>query len=136
MNVIEAARELGKALQADPRYSEYAAAKLANDKDETLQKQIASFNAKKMELNVELAAGDKNTDKITALDNELRELYDSVVSNPKMIAYETARAEMDRILESVNYIITSSANGEDPMTCPDTPPVSCTGSCDSCGGCH
>lgn len=136
MNVIECARELGKALQADPRYTAYAAAKLANDNDETLQQQIKDFNSKKMELNIELGKEDKDTDRINALDTELRGLYEAVVSNPKMVAFEKAKADMDEILASVNYIVTAAANGEDPMTCSDTPPMSCGGSCASCGGCH
>ncbi len=136
MNVIECARELGKALQADPRYTAYAAAKLANDNDETLQQQIKDFNSKKMELNIELGKQDKDTDRINALDTELRGLYEAVVGNPKMVAFEKAKADMDEILASVNYIVTAAANGEDPMTCSDTPPMSCSGSCASCGGCH
>ncbi|MBQ7782389.1 MAG: YlbF family regulator [Oscillospiraceae bacterium] len=136
MNVIECARELGKALQADPRYTAYAAAKLANDNDETLQQQIKDFNSKKMELNIELGKQDKDTDRINALDTELRGLYEAVVGNPKMVAFEKAKADMDEILASVNYIVTAAANGEDPMTCSDTPPMSCSGSCASCSGCH
>lgn len=136
MNVIEAARALGKALQEDPRYMQYTAAKLANDKDEELQKQIADFNAKRMELNGEMGKPDKNTDTITALNNELNALYMSVTGNPNMMAYEAARAQMDEILASINYIVTCAANGEDPMTCPETAPHSCGGSCESCGGCH
>ncbi len=136
MNVIEAARALGKALQEDPRYMQYTVAKLANDKDEELQKQIADFNAKRMELNGEMGKPDKNTDTITALNNELNALYMSVTGNPNMMAYEAARAQMDEILASINYIVTCAANGEDPMTCPETAPHSCGGSCESCGGCH
>ncbi len=136
MNVIDAARELGKALQEDPRYAQYTAAKLANDKDEELQKQINDFHAKRMELNTEMGRTDKDTNAITAINNELNALYSKVVSNPKMIEFEAAKAEMDGILESINFIVTSAANGDDPMTCPDTPPQVCTGSCSSCGGCH
>lgn len=136
MNVIEAARALGKALQEDRRYNAYAAAKLANDKDGELQKNITDFNVKKMELNTEMAKEDKNTETITALNNDLNRLYAAVVTNPHMMAFENAKSDMDGILESINYIITCAANGEDPMTCPETNPVSCTGSCSTCGGCH
>lgn len=136
MNVIEAARELGKALQADPRYTAYEAAKLANDKDEALQQNIRDFHVKRMELNTEMGRENKDTDKITALNNELNTLYTAVASNPKMMAFENAKAEMDGILESINYIVTAAANGEDPMTCPETAPHSCGGSCASCSGCH
>ena len=115
MNVIEAARELGKALQADPRYIQYTAAKLANDKDEELQKQIMEFHAKRMDLNTEMGKAEKDTNAITALNNELNALYSQVVSNPKMIAFEAAKAEMDGILESINFIVTSAANGDDHL---------------------
>ena len=36
MDAIQAVRELGKAIQADERYIEYAKAKKANDEDEEL----------------------------------------------------------------------------------------------------
>ncbi len=136
MNVIQAARELGKALQADPAYAQYTAAKLANDKDETLQKQIADFNSKRMELNNEMAKENKDTAVITSLNNELNSIYMSVTSNPNMMAFEAAKAQMDDILESINYIVTCAANGDDPMTCPESAPHSCGGSCGSCSGCH
>ena len=104
MNVIEAARELGKALQADPRYIQYTAAKLANDKDEELQKQIMEFHAKRMDLNTEMGKAEKDTNAITALNNELNALYSQVVSNPKMIAFEAAKAEMDGIRDCTTHL--------------------------------
>ncbi len=137
MNVIEAARELGKALQADPRYSQYNAAKLANDNDAELQKKIAEFHEKRAALNVEMGKTDKDTAAITAINNELNKIYMEVTENPNMMAFEAAKAQMDEILESINYIVTCSANGEDPMTCPEKAPFTgCGGSCDSCSGCH
>ncbi len=136
MNVIEAARALGKALQEDPRYEAYHAAKLENDKDEELQQKIRDFNMKKMDLNAEMSRDNKDTKKITELDNELNALYTAVVSNKHMAAFEAAREDMDAILASINYIVTCAANGDDPMTCPETAPASCGGSCSTCGGCH
>lgn len=136
MNVIETVRELGKALQADPAYAAYVAAKNANDKDADLQQKIADFNSKRMDLNMEMGKDNKDTDKITALNNELNKLYMDVTSNPNMIAFEAAKAQMDELLDSINYIVTCAANGEDPMTCPEHAPHSCGGNCGSCGGCH
>lgn len=137
MNVIEAARELGKVLQEDARYKQYTAAKLANDNDAALQQEIADFNATKLELNGEMGKPDKDTARITELNNKLNKIYMSVTSNPNMMAFEAARAEMDTLLESINYIVTCAANGDDPMTCPETAPsMGCSGSCSSCAGCH
>ena len=55
MDAITAARELGKAIQADPRYKDYVAAKAANDADEGLQKLISDFSAKRSLLQAEMA---------------------------------------------------------------------------------
>ena len=73
---------------------------------------------------------------MTALDTQIRELYDEIMAMPKMIAFNEAKEVMDKLLGSVNYIISMAANGEDPMTCPEEAPHSCSGSCASCGGCH
>ena len=43
MTVIECARQLGKAVQADERYIEYVNAKNANDADEELQEFLSRF---------------------------------------------------------------------------------------------
>lgn len=137
MNVIEITRELGKALQEDPRYSMYYAAKLANDKDEELQNKINEFHATKMKLDIEMAKSDKDTAAISTLNSELNSLYMTVSENPNMIAFEAAKAEMDDLLQSINYIIVAAANGQDPMTCPEkAPETGCSGSCSSCAGCH
>ena len=79
---------------------------------------------------------DKDGEKMTALDTQIRELYDEIMAMPKMIAFNVAKEVMDKLLGSVNYIISMAANGEDPMTCPEEAPHSCSGSCASCGGCH
>ena len=44
MDAIQAVRELGKAIQEDERYIEYAKAKKANDEDTELQNLIGEFN--------------------------------------------------------------------------------------------
>ena len=49
MTEVEAAvRQLGKAIQADPRYQAYWKAKTDNDADTELQENIQAFNLKKM----------------------------------------------------------------------------------------
>jgi hypothetical protein len=75
---------------------------------------------------------------MTQLDTDLRALYDEIMAMPTMVAFNEAQEELNKLLQSINYIITSAANGEDPMTCPEEAPH-CTGSCGSCGscgGCH
>jgi len=53
MDVIEIARQLGKAIQEDERYSDYMLAKEKNDADEALQALIGEFNLIRQNLAME-----------------------------------------------------------------------------------
>ncbi|MBQ5311295.1 MAG: YlbF family regulator [Oscillospiraceae bacterium] len=134
MDIIQLTRELAKALQQDQRYINYSAAKKVNDADEELQKKITEFHSVQMESRALTQAGGER-EEIVKLNSRLTALYNEITANPNMIAFEKARDDMDSVLESINFIITSAANGNDPMTCPETPPPSCGGSCAGCSGC-
>ena len=134
MDVIEKARELGKLIQADERYAKYLAAKEKYDKDEELQKLINEFTAKRYMLNMEMSKEDKDADKLKELDGVIKNLFNEIMVNPNMAEFNVAKNEMDGMLSEINNIITASANGEDPETCPSKP-IGCSGSCASCGGC-
>lgn len=134
MNVIDKARELGKMIQEDERYTAYYKAKETNDKDEALQQMIGEFQEKRTQLNIEMSKDDRSAERLTALDDEIKSLYGRIMSNENMAAYNDAKNAMDDLLSRINTIIAYSANGEDPMTCP-TEQQSCGGSCSTCGGC-
>ncbi len=136
MNVIEATRNLGKILQEDERYKKYDAAAKASDTDTTLQNKIGEFNMLRMQLSQEMSKPDKDADKMTSLDTDIKALYDEIMEMPTMKAFNEAKEEIDTLLQSINYIISMAANGEDPMTCPEQAPHNCSGSCSTCGGCH
>lgn len=135
MDVIELTRELGKALQADERYIAYNSAKIANDNDEELQKLIGDFNMGRLQLNNEMSKTERDNDKISEINNNVREIYAKIMGNPNMVAYNNAKAAVDEVLDQINNIITASANGDDPETCPAVV-HHCSGSCSTCGGCH
>mgnify|MGYP000866844556 CR=1 FL=1 len=135
MNVIEMARELGKLIQQDERYAAYNKAKEANDKDEILQNLINEFNMKRVQLNTEMSKPDKDSSKLSELDSAIKSLYGNIMANENMIAFNEAKTAMDNMLSQINMVITLSANGEDPATCPTEMSSSCSGSCSTCGGC-
>ncbi len=134
MNVIEITRELGKAIQADPRYSAYLLAREKNDADEELQKLIGEFNMGRMQLNREMSKTDKDQDKINELNQKVRGIYADIMRNENMAVYNNAKSEFDDMILEIERIIQLCANGEDPATC--DPKSACTGSCETCGGCH
>ena len=134
MDIIEMARELGKALQNDDRYIAYMLANQVNDCDEELQKDIDSFEKMRYDLSMELTKENKDTDKVKELDENIKETYNKIMSNKNMIVFSAAQKSLEQLVGNIQEIITMSANGEDPATC--EPSSGCTGSCATCGGCH
>ena len=135
MGIIEAARVLGAEIQKDERFINYAKAKLANDNDEALQNSIGEFNTVRMNLDREMNAETQDENKIRELNEKLRAIYTQVMSSKSMLDYNTAKAELDTLLNDVNSVIMQCVDGADPETVePET--HNCTGSCATCGGCH
>lgn len=134
MDIIELAREIGKKIQSDDMYLKLKIAKQNSDEDKKLQDLIGEFNLKRIAINNEATKDERDEKKLQELNEELRELYSTIMKNENMIAYNIAKQEMDSVLKRVTAIIMQSAEGEDPETTDYE--KSCTGSCSSCGGCH
>ena len=134
MDIIEMARELGAALQRSDEYTAYNVAKNAADSDAELQGMIGDFNLKKLSLNAEVQKEEKDPEKLAALNEEVRSIYARIMAHPTMMAYNTTKEELDRILNFIQQIIVYSANGEDPATIQEE--TSCGGDCSGCSGCH
>ena len=137
MNTLDIARQLGAAIQQDERYIKFKDASAASDTDTALQNKIGEFNTMRMNLSAELhkEESERNSEKMVALESDIKTLYDEIMAMPNMIAYNDAKAGLDDLINSVQFIISIAANGGDPMTCPDHAPSGCGGSCSTCGGC-
>lgn len=133
MDVIEQVRNLGKAIQQDERFIRFAKARLANDEDKELQAAIGNFNIIRMELDKLMQADERDDVKVQELNEKLRKVYGDIMSSEVMVEYNTAKAELDIMVNEINTIISKTLEGEDPETCEAT---ACTGSCSTCGGCH
>ena len=121
MDVIELARELGKAIQQDERFLAMQIARQNSDNDDELQQLIGEFNLKRMAINNEAAKENRDEAKLQQLNSELRETYAKVMQNKNMNAYNEAKELMDNMLKRINAIISISAEGGDPeiadLTC-------------------
>lgn len=134
MDVIKMARDLGAELQKGDAYIGYSVAKEAADNDAELQKLIGEFNLKKVKMSEEIQKEEKDEAKLQEINEELKKIYNDIMNNPNMIAYNTTKGQLDKVLNFIQQIIVYSANGEDPYTVEEE--SSCTGSCSSCSGCH
>lgn len=136
MTVIEAARELGKVIQADARYIEYVKAKELNDADEGLQNLIGEFNLIRQNYAMESDRPEEEIDhdKVKKLRDDMNATYEKIMTNENMAVFTMAKQGMDKLMSEINTILTYSVEGEDPATCPSEPPQSaCSGDCGSCG---
>ncbi|MBP3435193.1 MAG: YlbF family regulator [Clostridia bacterium] len=132
--ILEMAKELGRAIQQDERFVKVQMAQARADEDEALQALIGEFNLKRMAINAESAKGEEqDEEKLRALNVEIREVYAKVMANESMAAYNEAKTEMDKLTNAVSAILNMAAQGLDPD---DYDEHSCSGNCSSCGGCH
>lgn len=134
MDIIEITRELGKAIQQDPRYLLMQLARQQSDEDEELQAAIGEFNLKRMAINNEAQKEDRSEETIKRLNEELKAAYASIMQNTHMQLYNEAKSSFDGLMQQVNGMISLMADGEDPETCTYEAP-SCGGNCASCAGC-
>ncbi len=136
MDMIELAREVGKAIQQDEDYIKMRLAEQRSESDEELQELIADYNVKIMAVNSENAKTEKNEERIRELNKEVRGIYSKIMQNENMKEYEASKRDFQDKLQKVMAIITNSADGEDPETTDYIGGMGCTGSCGTCGGCY
>ena len=137
MDAIQAVRELGKAIQEDERYIEYAKAKKAGDEDVELQNLIGEFNLIRQNAAMEYNKPEEEQNKETLHDliANMLEAYEKVMTNENMALCTVSKQGMDDLMSQVNTALTLTLQGADPMTCPTTQGSGGTGSCATCGGC-
>ena len=136
MDIIEAARQMGTAIQADERFLKLVEARRKNDADAELQELIGQFNVARMTVDNELSKDEeqRNEEKIKELNVTMRQLYGKIMCNDSMMAFNEAKKDFEAVMNRANAIIELCTQGEDPATC--EPAEGCTGSCATCGGCH
>ena len=135
MDIISLAREIGKEIQKNEHFLKMQLAQQNADGDKELQDLIGQFNLKRIAINNEPQDGSGNPERVQTLNQELRALYEQIMKNPQMAAYNKEKEEFDKLYKRVNAIISLSADGEDPETA-DYEESSCGGNCGSCSGCH
>lgn len=133
MDIIELTRTLGAEIQKTEEYKRFMAAKEKNDNDAVLQEQIGDFNLLKMQLDAEHEKEAQDEEKIREINEQIVELYNTIVSGEAMTEFNNAYSEYKALTDKISNILLMCENGEDPATCE---PSSCSGNCSSCGGCH
>ncbi|MBQ2604783.1 MAG: YlbF family regulator [Acutalibacteraceae bacterium] len=133
MDIIELARELGKAVQQDEDYIKMRIAEQNSESDEELCKLIAKNNSIREMISDEACKPDRDDAKMQELNKEMRHVYAQIMSNENMAEFTRLRKEFDIKIHRVLAIVQNSAMGENPETTDLS--QGCSGSCGSCSGC-
>lgn len=136
MDILTLAREIGAAIQISEEYITYRMHEQAVECDDGLQAIIEKFNLKKAEIGAEISKTDSDKEKLDKLNAEIGELYKTIMDNDNMKKFNTSKQEFDNVLNKISHIITESARGADPYKIEAGDLAGCTGSCETCGGCH
>lgn len=136
MSLESVIRELGKEIQADPRFEALQKAAKANDADESLQKQMQELQLITLKYQQEATKGEEaDSERIEDLQKQYQALYTEVMGNENMMAYSAAASEMEQMAQYISGMIGLFFDGQDPETC-ELPDPDCTHDCSTCGGCH
>lgn len=135
MDVILEFKKTALLLQQDERYLAMQAARKASDEDETLQNLIKEFNLVRLDLNNEIEKEDRDDARVTELNDRINQLYNDIMSNDKMLAFNETKEDIRALVSHIQAIVTAAVDGDDPMTV-EPPSESCDASgCASCSGC-
>ena len=135
-SAIDLFKEAAAQLQREEEYLALMGTLKKNDEDEALQTLIGDFNLARIDLNSELSkTSGRDDEKVAALNDKVNRLYNDIMMNDSMQAYNDAKTDFDAVIQYVNAIINTAVNGGDPMTV-EQPAAGCGGSCASCAGCH
>lgn len=129
-------KKLCKQLQMEDVIVYLEQARKMNDMDQELQDLIGKFNLARFNLNIEMnKQEDSDENELRRLDEEISSLYEQIMANDSMMAYNEALNDVNRLKQYVDAVLTATINGGDPMVV-QLPEEGCTGSCSSCSGCH
>lgn len=134
MDILEAARLTGKAVQEDKRYKSFMEALKKVDSNHELQSKINEFNLRRQAYQYSAKTTPDNPD-LKIAEKEIDKLYNEIVNSDDMKEYESKKSEVSKMLNSIMSVVNQCAGGADPETCFPEEIANCEGSCDSCSGC-
>lgn len=133
MDAILSFKQAALALQQDERYFALQETKQKSDEDKVLQDKIGEFNLLRLELNNEMTKDERDNMRIGQLNFQASSLYNEIMTNESMVAYNQAKADIEKMIEHVNAILNTAIEGGDPLTVEE--PVAAAGCGCSSGGC-
>lgn len=129
MDILEMAKELGKAIEESKEFENLREAENVQANDEKAQQLIGEYNLARMNI-MQKAQGENLTQEdYDKIRTELAEEFDKLMEYEIIKNYIDAKEAFESMYEQVKNIVDFYANGEKQNG-------GCSGSCSSCSGCH
>ncbi|MBE7041901.1 MAG: YlbF family regulator [Ruminococcaceae bacterium] len=128
MDILEQAQILGKLIAESDEYLNMKKAEEAQLADETAQAQLAAYNELTNEFSMKVRMGEPSKEEMEEYKEKLTSEYQKLNENPTIKEYIYTQQAFDALMKKINtliaqYVVPQGSGG-------------CSGSCDSCGGCH
>lgn len=124
--LINSAEILGENIKSSPEYVDYINSKKRFDDNVVLGNKINEFNLEKMFVKNEMDKENADEEKIQQHQGKIRELYNDITADPDYSDFQNKQNELNQLINDILNQITSSVTGN----------TQCTGSCETCSGCH
>ncbi len=105
-NVYDIAHDLARSLKETDQYKDFVSYKKQVDANEQLKKMIDDFQAKSMEIQAKMMAGEQDAE----LAGQLQSLYGIVMSDPLASSYLQSQMTLSQIVGDIYQIIGEALN--------------------------
>ena len=129
MSIFDTARSLGEELVSSPEYIALKEAEEAQFADEVAMKALEEYSTFGQRLADEARSGEVSKERMSQIRQLMNEKNQALLENQTIAAYLKAKNDFEAVLEQVNNIIRFYVKGQEESG-------GCSGSCESCGGCH
>ena len=127
MDIMEMAKDLGKAIAQSPQMARMQETEKVQNNDEQAQKLIGEYNLRRMQLAQKAQKEDVTKEELESIREELDSEFEKLLKNQAINAYVTAKKDVEALIGQVNNILSYYITGETNQGCGH--------SCDSCSGC-
>ena len=129
--VFQKTRELGQALLECEVYANMKEAEERAMKNQEAAQLMASFLEKRTQIQQMMQEGNPDPGAMKRLSDEMDEVQQKLQMVDDIVTLTSARAEFNGLIGQINQVLQFIVTGR--MTDEEG---GCTGSCDSCSGCH
>lgn len=128
MDILDMAKQIGIALENSDEFKALEKAEKIQNNDEQAQKLIGEYNLVRLQIMQKMHGKEMTNEEMQQLQEQMKSEFDKLTEYEIIKNYIEAKDKFDILYNKVKNIIDFYASGEKSG--------GCSGSCETCGGCH